>query len=319
MKTCLSLLLPLLAAIALGDGMMLKIGTRPGVPDLPYQRAVVSYRDGVQTLIVDSRLGGDEKGDHVWVLPLPAAPTKIEVVDPMYLDQMFRAGAPIIERPPKYFLPAEGVFIVLLIVSVIHLACVRDPELWRRIATYLLLLVAVYFPFVWLMPVYARSGTKGFGVSIGAYDVVSLDPKEPGDPLAWLREQGAKVPDDARSVIEDYRRQGWAILVMKFVRRTGKEQPHPLRFVFPARGPVYPMRLTGTATERLVLDLIVIGHQRATVEGMTLWAGVQAIGGPRESSSSFSLIPAEYRTPRTKTFGRTAGSPRSVENSHTRR
>ncbi|HRI44957.1 MAG TPA: DUF2330 domain-containing protein [Fimbriimonadaceae bacterium] len=279
MKSVISLLTALLASIALGDGMMLKVGPMPGVPDLPYQRAVVSYRDGVETLIVDSRLGGTEKGDHVWVLPLPSAPKKIEKVDLSYLDRLLRAGSPIVERSPKNLQEFEVFFVVLLIVSVVHLLCVRDPLLWRRIATYLLLLIAVFFPVLWFMPVYAGSGTKGVGSSVGAYDVASLDPKQPNEPLTWLREQGAAVPDEARSVIEDYRRQGWSILVMKFVRRTGNEQPHPLRFVFPTRRPVYPMRLTGTAAQRLVLDLIVIGDRRAAVEGMALWAGVQAKGG----------------------------------------
>lgn len=277
MKLLASLLLIVIASPAVADGMMLRVGPVPGVPDLPYQRAVVSYRDGMETLIVDSRLGGGEKGDHVWVLPLPGAPTTIEPVETSYLDAVFAAGAPMIQGSAKARADEVVYFIVLAIVSVPYLLRVRDPVRWRRMATYALLLIAILLPLSLLMPVYGGFGTKVAGFAVGGYDVVALDPEEPADPLAWLREKGAKVPERAAAVIEDYRRRGWSLFVMKFVRRTGYEQPHPLRFVFPAKVPVYPMRLTGSASRYLVLDLVVIGDQRAAVKGLTLWSGVQGL------------------------------------------
>lgn len=283
MRIVMALLLAILASIAAADGMMLKVGPQPGVPDLPYQRAVVAFRDGVQTLIVESRLGGGERGDHVWVLPVPAAPERIEEVDQEYLEMLFAAGRPVVDREPKSAVPSEILLGAWVLVVLLGWLCQREPKVLQRILMFVLgsfivaVIAGVYFPIF-------GSSTKDLGdLSVGAWDVAALEPERPEDPLAWLRTHGAQVPEASRRVLENYRRRGWSILVMKFVRRTPTQQPHPLRFVFPAAQPVYPMRLTGTATERLVLDLIVIGDRRAEVEGMTRWATAQ---GKRASGAN---------------------------------
>ena len=74
MKRLLLLLLLLLAMpIAGADGVY--TGPPGFVPAIPNQRAVIFYKDGVQTLIVQSTLDAP-KGEYAWVVPLPAEPTQ---------------------------------------------------------------------------------------------------------------------------------------------------------------------------------------------------------------------------------------------------
>jgi hypothetical protein len=56
--------------------------------------------------------------------------------------------------------------------------------------------------------------------------------------------------------------------------------PHPVRFEFPAKEPVYPMALTGATTNRMRLDLFVVGAGVAFVQGMDVWRGLNVVPGP---------------------------------------
>ncbi len=62
---------------------------------IPSQRAIVVWRDGVETLVVEST-AKTQSADLGWVLPLPAEPTSLDVMDAETLTSMASCQRPII-------------------------------------------------------------------------------------------------------------------------------------------------------------------------------------------------------------------------------
>jgi len=69
------------AHVALADGAYWPARAFPKMPEIPAQRAIVAYRDGIETLIVESAVTSESER-VAWILPLPAEPTDIAPVDP---------------------------------------------------------------------------------------------------------------------------------------------------------------------------------------------------------------------------------------------
>jgi hypothetical protein len=114
-----------------------------------------------------------------------------------------------------------------------------------------------------------------------------------GDPLAvreWLRRNGYEMPPEAGPVIADYVRDGWVFVASRIRSDATTDEVrsiHPLRFTFPAKQPVYPMRLTGVGNDHLDVDLYVFGDDRAHVAGFETRRcqrieGATAAGVPRK-------------------------------------
>ena len=53
---------------AWGDGCKFPLAGVRDLPDIPFQRAVVAHRDGVEQLLIESSLDGAGKG-FAWVIP----------------------------------------------------------------------------------------------------------------------------------------------------------------------------------------------------------------------------------------------------------
>jgi len=57
----------LISAAAHADGIF--IGQKQ-IPPIPAQRALISFKDGIERLVVDSSVGGDGT-ELAWVIPVP--------------------------------------------------------------------------------------------------------------------------------------------------------------------------------------------------------------------------------------------------------
>ena len=74
-------LLVLVGEHALADGGFWPAQAFPKMPEIPAQRAIIAFRDGVETLVVESTVASPSPMVG-WTVPLPADPTRIAPVDP---------------------------------------------------------------------------------------------------------------------------------------------------------------------------------------------------------------------------------------------
>lgn len=56
-------------------------------PSIPRQRAVLAWKDGMETLIIESALDGEGQ-EFGWIIPLPAEPCTIEQASTGFLDTL---------------------------------------------------------------------------------------------------------------------------------------------------------------------------------------------------------------------------------------
>ena len=56
-------------------------------PTIHSQRAILKYKDGVETLVIESSFDGEGK-DFGWVIPLPSRPIKFEEASPGFLKTL---------------------------------------------------------------------------------------------------------------------------------------------------------------------------------------------------------------------------------------
>ena len=79
-----------------GNGVYVPQQGYPVMPTIPVQRAIIVYRDGVQTLVVESAFQTEAK-DVAWILPLPAVPVKLAVCGETALPCPELAKAKVLE------------------------------------------------------------------------------------------------------------------------------------------------------------------------------------------------------------------------------
>jgi len=130
-----------------------------------------------------------------------------------------------------------------------------------------------------LLPALATASAKGGSSSsveildrqfAGVFESTTLTAHDPTALRAWLTNHGYALPPAVEPVIADYLRDGWVFVASKvsLPASSGRTNSlHPLSFTFPAREPVYPLRLTGVDNGPLEVELFVFGPERAKADG----------------------------------------------------
>jgi hypothetical protein len=255
------------SAPAVADGGFVPPAHFETFPDIPTQTAAIVFRDGHETLIVESAARPAPNADRLaWILPLPAEPTSLEKFSPGALATLRLNVGYEIGGYPRGML---NFWIIGLLMSISLTGFIEEKDPKKR-ASYrdwfilfgimgFLVLIAVAGP---NDP--AFKGTEELrSERVGNYDATTLRAQSAEDLQAWLREKDfAPLPAEGVKVVEDYIREGWVFVVSR-LRREGGEllTPHPLKAVFPAKEPIFPMRLTalGAAREKTDVRLFVIG------------------------------------------------------------
>jgi len=67
----------LIAANAYADGVYIPERAFRKLPEIPTQRAIISYKNGVETLIVESALRAEGQS-FGWIIPLPTEPIELK-------------------------------------------------------------------------------------------------------------------------------------------------------------------------------------------------------------------------------------------------
>jgi len=260
------------------DGKFFRRAEVADEPGIAAQRAVLAFRDGVETLIVASEVESTDTS-FGWILPLPAEPVSIEPCPANTLDALASLLPPrIVEVPRPVPLVAGLLALAALIAGVEHVRARRANRRsgWAPLALAGGLLVGAV---LLCMPTLSRArGVGAGGVQVlrsekaGVYDVTVIQGDSAESVEAWLTSNGFAAPPTATAVLREYVAEGWCFLAARISRDAGTDATHhPLKITFPAEKPVYPMRLTGSDGQPLRLDLFVIGDRAADAPGMTPW------------------------------------------------
>jgi len=253
------------------------------MPSINAQAALVVFRNGVETLIIESTYDTQSKSVG-WVLPLPAEPTELAVADSGLLKSLVLSIQPTVKNVFPG-LPEVPVVLVALALPYILTSVIRDPirrSRWRAVALALavvcLLLSGILLPSLGMAGRFVEK--EGLGLSelssqrVGNYDVTILKADTPDALSQWLDSHGLRKLDErAKAIVADYIDEGWVFSVALLVRDAdGPATPHPIAATFPTDVPVYPMRLTALADTTMHLELFVIADERAVVDGMGTFA-----------------------------------------------
>ncbi|MCA9249938.1 MAG: DUF2330 domain-containing protein, partial [Phycisphaerales bacterium] len=272
-------ILMLFPAATFADGKFfrrLEVADEPGIAA---QRAVVAFRDGVETLIVQSDI--ENAGESIgWVLPLPAEPTSIEACPPVTLNALTKTVRPEFAKPKTGLMLFLLAFMVLTIYACLdHVHCAKhsiERGLLASLLALLILIMISLFMVPSLMGVPAKSASSDVKIlqttTAGVYDVSIIKANEAAAITDWLTSNGFACPPTATPVIADYIKDDWCFVAAKVAPETsGDVTHHPLRVSFPTSQAVYPLRLTGSDGAPIQLDLFVIAKQRAAGVGMKTW------------------------------------------------
>ena len=270
------LLLPLLcllcsaAGSARADGKMYWRENVP--PSIPYQRAVIFFQDGVETLVLQSKYqmpGPGEAAPIGWVVPVPAVPELASLpadVAHYAFFQLDRSCLPHLIRISRVLCTC---FVVLCLMALLYPPFMRrlpggsrHPGLVRFFALLgfagSIVLPPAFAPLGTVSPVDILSAQR-----VGIYDVQVIRGAGAEPVMEWLRGNAFEFGDDDRAAFASYVSRGWCFVVAKInpEEEDGESRiaveglAAPLIMRFPHSAPVYPLMLTGAGgfdTEVLV-------------------------------------------------------------------
>jgi hypothetical protein len=267
----------LAAASCSGDGKIFRRSAEPA--PMPAQVAVLTWVDGVQTLVIRTRFESRSQSEAAWVVPAPSIP-EVSAIETGVLESARAQFNPRIDRSPSLVHPAL-VVLGLCLVGGMHLVLAAKGTPVGK-AVCFLVLVCVLFSLLDVVG-HARGLRGGLDQKVvvlkservGSYDIAVISSADGAALRDWLAQFGVRVTDAESAVISAYASDGWCFVASKL--RTATESiatPHPLSLRFLTSEPVYPMRLTGIGNQAegentpLELELLVYGAGTASVPGM---------------------------------------------------
>lgn len=224
------LLLVATTSAALADGCFLP-GEDPSSRNASSsaQKAVV-FRDGPdEVLLLETTYQGPSRG-FAWVVPVPSVPSEVFLANRDIMTRLFSITAPRVRQE----LPSQR----------------------RRWATGSAG-TADAAPAGPSVTVHAR-------MEVGDYDAAVLSGRG-GDPLlAWLHDNGYRVPSEARGVLGEYAAREWAFVALRMLDRIAEERPtvqdpEPLGIRFATDTLCFPLTVSRiSAPEQTSLALVVV-------------------------------------------------------------
>jgi hypothetical protein len=203
--------------------------------DVARETSIVRY-DGSQEEIVMRLSTRSQARDAAWLMPTPA-PARVTLGERAWFDQLDRLTAPRVVRHRRW-LPRLG-----------------GQEYASAPA--------------------ARGG-DGVGVlgtqRLGPFEVTTLSAGDARGLANWLTAHGYRLNDRLAEALTPYVAEHWTYTAIKLVPRNGTltGDLDPLRIAFPAKAPVYPIRLSRLAKTPQSVHLYVLAPHRVGVTGLTM-------------------------------------------------
>lgn len=254
----LGLLMP--ATSCLADGKV--FATEAVQTSIPRQQALLCYRNGVETLAIQTQFVG-KGSEFAWVVPLPSPPEVTPTTTGLFptIDTLLVRE---LRTSPPYASVAAALIACVVLMNVLAVN--------GRIVTGLVIIVVLLA--MVLAPSLGRAGGPvAAGATlldrkpIGSYDVATLTGADAAGLVRWLNDHGFKVPPEVAPGLDHYIQKGWCFVAARLRTDAATDQPmspHPLVFRFKSDAAVYPMYLTTLANGRpLQLDLYVLGDRQA--------------------------------------------------------
>ena len=242
-------------------------------PDIPYQRALILHRDGVQTLVLQGRIetGGEDAEDLGWVVPVPGVP-EVASLDAAAAEALFhnlkRRTAQRVLRPRQRVRMAVGNVVLVaapgLGVALLVLAGRSAYGLWPRWpgpARRSAWRICFGLGLIWIGFLVDMSSLSGrvrrevevvFHRTFDLHEVSVLRAETVDGILGWMDEHGFAAGPEDRAAFADYVDRGWVFVATRLRgpdsarQRSPDGLAAPLVLRFPAEAPVYPLALTGT-------------------------------------------------------------------------
>lgn len=265
-------MLSLSVSITLADGCYISERAVKKIPEISAQRAILSWKDGRETLVISSALNSEAQ-KLGWLIPLPSVPDRIEKQSPGALKTLNFCIQPRITHDPT---PGLGAVIFLVFTGNLLLATLLFKR--HRFLDLLVLLLILVFLSGLLLPSFAAargamtsqstSVSVEKTVKVGAYDIAVLRAKTSDDLDAWLTGNGySPLPAAAKEIVSEYAGHQWVFAAIKLTReQVGANTPHPLSMTFASEQPVYPLRLTTLAGGSPLFEIFVIGDKKASCD-----------------------------------------------------
>ncbi len=277
-------LLLALAAGARADGCYFPERAFQALPQIPSQRALLTFRDGQEELLLESVVDGPGQS-FGWIIPLPAVPTRLEPRQPGLLATLSVALQPRITHDLTSLvlgLLSLSLPITAWLLSGLARGAGRMGT-WRGGMDVLVVTVLLVVVAGMLLPTLSKAGRAPVGAigggggavpgvtvlstaTVGSYETVALQAHTPVALDIWLEANGFRtLPAAANSIVSDYIAQGWRFVAVRLRREgDGAARPHPLALTFATSHPIYPMRLTALAGGPVHLELFVVAAERAS-------------------------------------------------------
>ena len=240
-------------------------------PVIPDQQALISWHDGVETLVIRNRLIASGER-FAWIVPVPA-PAEVTAVTPGLMPTLEALFQPRV----RHWVPNPIPTMLFLTVFSVLL-------LYKRPVAYAFFVVGVLFASIFI-PSLGRARALGDSpdppsevtihqrVTIDGYEVASIGSDDPNALIKWLEENDFAVDQASRPVIAAYVKDGWQFAAVRLAGVKADQVPAQapaLAFTFSADRAVYPLRLTGTQGTPINLELYIFGPQQATTASARL-------------------------------------------------
>lgn len=281
------------ATTALADGKMFWRESVP--PTIPYQRALILYRDGTETLVLQSRYEIPEVREKTtlgWVVPVPAVPEiasmPADAARSLFMDLSWGTGPRVTRIGPMLqaylFLGAAGLLLVTLLLCVMSFVMPMPSWFTRSRRSLACLSLFGLFLFILFLPMLSEA--RGISLvdviaeqRVGIYDVRVVRSDDSSELRAWLNTNSFTFGEKEAAAIDSYVSNGWCFVVAiinptaeqseEEIVTEGLAAPLILRFQHP--NPVYPLALTGTGGhETEILIYLAAAHKMVAGKNMTL-------------------------------------------------
>jgi hypothetical protein len=278
-------------SVARGDGKFFYLEKVP--VDVPYQRAILMFEDGKETLVLQSKYKTvlDEKMSSIaWVVPVPAVPELASMDAEEATFIFFRLG--LLSRP--IVIPIVSTIISVILIAIICFVIAKilnwffakitkkGVKPWAvsglRIAIWVIVV-----PFLIASLLTPTLGTKGVDVlkaeTVGIYDVKVIRGGDAGAVTQWLNDNGFGFEESDSEVFDQYVKKGWCFVTAKVNKKVDSNSEvaiseglaAPLILRFDSKKAIYPMALTGTTgVETEVLLYILADHKMKCGERLKL-------------------------------------------------